>query len=344
MTPVRWIAEVGWLGVSCFFILSGFVLMWGYDPATPASRFLLRRLFRIYPMHLLGLAVALLFFATSGHPRAGYIGTPAGFLANVFLVHGWIPWHPEIRQAWNGVSWTLSCEFLFYLLAPFTFALMLKARSPVLLLAGLAAGWLVLLLLALVSKDREWFAALDILFYHPAPRFFEFALGACGALLLRSGYAFRATGLSVALIVIPVALYCLLVPDANDGQSSAVLNELAVPGFFLLIVSLAQMDADGQASWMHNPRLVFLGEASYALYMTHALVLFAFSLMCSRLGLLSQSSGVLGDLGTAAFAAVAIEVSVVAHRDFEAPAREYLSRRFAARMRAPGAARAASAR
>ena len=63
LTPVRWIAEVGWLGVSCFFILSGFVLMWGYDPATPASRFLLRRLFRIYPMHLLGLAVALLFFA-----------------------------------------------------------------------------------------------------------------------------------------------------------------------------------------------------------------------------------------------------------------------------------------
>ena len=42
----------GWLGVTFFFVLSGFVLMWAFDPQITAAQFLIRRLTRVYPLHL----------------------------------------------------------------------------------------------------------------------------------------------------------------------------------------------------------------------------------------------------------------------------------------------------
>ena len=53
------IARVGWLGVSYFFILSGFVLMWGFDPALPKSSFIWKRFVRIYPLHFVCLIASL---------------------------------------------------------------------------------------------------------------------------------------------------------------------------------------------------------------------------------------------------------------------------------------------
>ena len=47
-----YIGQVGWLGVSFFFILSGFVLMWSYKPSLSFRDFIIRRLIRIWPLHL----------------------------------------------------------------------------------------------------------------------------------------------------------------------------------------------------------------------------------------------------------------------------------------------------
>src|SRR5688572_29665698 len=73
--PVRWIGEVGWLGVSFFFILSGFVLMWSYDGRTPYRHYVMRRLVRIYPLHVLCFCVSFAVFIWTDIALAGYAGS-----------------------------------------------------------------------------------------------------------------------------------------------------------------------------------------------------------------------------------------------------------------------------
>ena len=50
--------DIGYSGVSFFFILSGFVLAWSTTPGLSPWTFYRRRLARIYPIYLVMLAVA----------------------------------------------------------------------------------------------------------------------------------------------------------------------------------------------------------------------------------------------------------------------------------------------
>jgi peptidoglycan/LPS O-acetylase OafA/YrhL len=179
---IKAIAAVGWIGVSFFFILSGFVLRWTFDPKMSWGRFVSRRVSRIYPLHWLGLILSVAGFYYFGEAIGGYRGGRLATIANVLLVQDWIPGHPEIRQSWNGVSWTLSAEMFFYLLAPLIFA----ASAPeslarrTWLIAGL---WTALLIVSITTViDGEAMKPLgDFLLAHPLPRLLEFVAGSIGA-------------------------------------------------------------------------------------------------------------------------------------------------------------------
>ncbi len=56
--------EAGKTGVTLFFILSGFVLAWGHKPRQSAGSFWWHRVARIYPLHLVGVGLALIAAAT----------------------------------------------------------------------------------------------------------------------------------------------------------------------------------------------------------------------------------------------------------------------------------------
>ena len=136
MTPTTagldWaILNHGWIGVDIFFALSGFVLSYVYDAElkdrTYSHRaFIIRRLARIYPMHIFTLGVVLLMALASMvvgadlavqsnlQPQDGY--NPAVTLvAQVFLVHAW---GIDTVGHFNAPSWSISVEWFAYLLFP----------------------------------------------------------------------------------------------------------------------------------------------------------------------------------------------------------------------------------
>jgi len=138
-----------YLWVDFFFVLSGFVIAHGYEGRivglASARSFLVRRLARVYPLHLfvLALYVALELSrlvvggshaAAGDHPPFSGWTSLGGLAANLFLVHGL---GLTDYLTWNAPSWSISCEFWTYALFALL-ALLVPMRS--LLGCGLLAA------------------------------------------------------------------------------------------------------------------------------------------------------------------------------------------------------------
>jgi len=111
----------GYLGVSFFFILSGFILALNYKNKLLSNNisfkeFWIARIARIYPMHLITLIIVLPLYLCDFW--ANSILWIAKFLSNCFLVQSFIP-AKFFYFSFNGPSWSISDEMFFYLLFPF---------------------------------------------------------------------------------------------------------------------------------------------------------------------------------------------------------------------------------
>jgi peptidoglycan/LPS O-acetylase OafA/YrhL len=139
------LASVGYVGVSFFFVLSGFILVYTYAGRTLSLKdFWRARFARIYPAYAFSLLftapwffIAVLkfdipFFAW---PKA-HLKLAAGLV--VTLLQAWVP---PAALTWNPVAWSLSVEAFFYLLFPFLLLLLIRRSLPQLLLIA-AAAWL----------------------------------------------------------------------------------------------------------------------------------------------------------------------------------------------------------
>lgn len=269
LTPI---ASFGWLGVSFFFILSGFVLTWSFSERRSYTEFMTHRVARIFPVHLLCLAIVLTLFFVFRKPFAGYIGTPFGTVLQVFLVHDFVPGHPEIRQAWDGVAWSLSAEFFFYLFAPFIIRRLLQMKNAALINFALAL-YLVHLLLGIFANKMGFVRLFDFMQYHPIAYMPLFIYGIVGAILMKRGVRIHVNHFVKALLFLPVAIYCFRLSD----RDAMAMIALTVPAFLAFILDQARRDASGENSILQHSALTKVGEISFSLYMVHAIVLSIFA-------------------------------------------------------------------
>ena len=138
-------AAVGFYGVNVFFVLSGF-LIYGSLIARPVTvtRYLRRRVRRIYPTFLVVLAVYLVLSVVvperSKLPVHG--STLPYVLSNALLLPGVFPIRPIVT-----VSWSLSFEVCFYaLILAVVVGLRLRVWSPrlrVVFWSGMLLAWSV---------------------------------------------------------------------------------------------------------------------------------------------------------------------------------------------------------
>ncbi len=115
-SPLKELVGSGYVGVSIFFILSGFILCYSYLPReVEPTIFWLARFARIWPVYACGLLVTLpIFYETTvarNPSTALTIGIPV-----VLLAQSWIP-HSVL--GWNSPGWSLSAEAAFYAIFPF---------------------------------------------------------------------------------------------------------------------------------------------------------------------------------------------------------------------------------
>jgi peptidoglycan/LPS O-acetylase OafA/YrhL len=260
----------GFLGVSLFFILSGFIIFYQYgdDLRSGAAlrRYALARFARIYPVYLLALLISLpmAFAAADGltMPAAGAV---------LALVQSWTPPTSGFGYSWLTQAWTLSVEAFFYLTAPLLF-LALKDVSPRLTNALLVAlGFLICLLAVPVIHPAADYLAFDWMRRVPIPffRLIEFSFGACLCKAFVADYAWvrkvTSTWPTVANLAAIVGIVCL---TRNPHWTSFAM---ALCG--LLLVQLTN-SATPVSRLLGSPLLLLLGGASYSVYILQGPVRF----------------------------------------------------------------------
>ncbi|MEV6527815.1 acyltransferase [Longispora sp. NPDC051575] len=297
-------SHAGALGVSFFFALSGFVLAYSARHGDTRRAFWRRRWAKIYPLHVVtALLAAALLLTTAGTV------TPWQVLANVTLTQAWIP-DPAIYTSLNPVSWSLSCEALFYLCFPFLLPA-LRHMSTIWLRSLILALPVVVLAInvALIGADHEvakWTAYLL-----PAARLVGFTLGVVVAVLVTRG-EWRGPGLGWSLILLAVVYAA-----AAETPYPVHLHALTLGPVVLVIAAAATADRSGVRTLWSRPALVYMGEVSFAFYMIHYLVL----LVADQLGMIASPVGPLRAVAvTAVVFATSLAGAVALHHGVENPA------------------------
>lgn len=291
--PPDWLIRLGAAGVDVFFVISGFIMVFvnfapGRDCSTPGL-FLLKRAVRIYPFYwcccLLMLGLKLVGFYRS-------VNTGSAFVLNSLLL---LPLH---KTYLIGVAWTLVYELYFYLL----FALTLPLRSVKLSVLGTAA--LILVVYALAP-----FAPLESLrIFLGSPIVFEFCFGMLlGWYVTRREAAPHATSaLVVGMGALIVATLLIPAPNTNGLVGMQRVLGWGLPA--VLCVWSAVHWAPAASRLTRSAILV--GDASYAIYLTHVFVMVVYAkLLRSSPALASASQWPLTSLGLL----VALLLGVTAH-------------------------------
>lgn len=266
----------GYVGVTFFFVLSGFVLMWSAAPAVRVSTFYWRRFARIFPTHVVALLVALPVFYSLGPIAEGSWIKPVdigAILLSLVLLQGWSR-DPAVFFAGNPPSWSLSYEAFFYAVFPFAAKLITPTRKRGALI--FAAG-----VVAVLFLYRALAFAFPVLAELPSPivHLTEFVLGMALAWAMRCGWRARipvvvGIGSFIAAIVV-IALAARYASTSPVGiAASGFTNELVTVACALAIVSVASHSLRGGRSLLALRPIVRLGEWSFAFYLVHATLIY----------------------------------------------------------------------
>ncbi|MGK8490404.1 acyltransferase family protein [Nocardia asiatica] len=264
------VGKAGFLGVSFFFILSGFVLTWSWKPGQSKLQFIRRRMVKIFPNHLTLWVASMVLFAAA-------ITSWKAWLPNIFLIHAWFPQN-YINAGVNTPSWTLSCELLFYVLFPFLIPAVLRIDVKYLWYgaAAMVAGMCVIVLLTVFvvpSSEKSELTPIPVLqlwfgYLFPPSRLFEFFLGVFVARIVMEGRWIRIP-LWAAVAGVGVGYLVAMYTPFYIGFVLATAVPLA-----LLIGSAAKSDLDESSRFLSSRLAVWLGEISFAFYICQGVTVF----------------------------------------------------------------------
>ncbi|WP_284507745.1 acyltransferase [Caballeronia sp. GACF4] len=281
-------------GVSFFFVLSGFILAYNYPHVeNELRRFYRARFARLWPLHI----VAILLLPLIAHTwNTADLSSPRAFcvfVANLFLVQSWIPFR-NVYLTLNGVAWSISTEAFFYLAFPLA---VLGLRRSYALVLGVAAVvtlffiWMVVHFQIPISETDTGINSMGLLYVNPLARLFEFVLGmtACAAYkrISEKQRAISTEGATidefVMLAVIAISMHItprLPWVQVLPGNWAAAFQYYSVKSGSAIVFAAAivvfALGRGAVSRALTSRALVFLGEASFSLYLTHTTVLLWF--------------------------------------------------------------------
>jgi len=277
----------GDLGVSAFFVLSGFLISWlllqeiSHTGGISFRQFYARRALRIVPAYYAFLVLIYVQEHLRGYEWDPWL-TVSGFsyLVNYYNgMHG----HPNTAIAH---AWSLSVEQQFYVLWPILLNLLMRKGSIV-------AAWILAGIIVCVVGIRSIMYlgfAVDHAYLYNAfeTRFDSIAIGCLVAIVATWRRVVMLAGVlsksSLAPVITLLLLCCSRVwgPAGYHYSIGFTIDSTLLAVFMVQLLILSRQPA---WHWLDHPVMVYLGKISYSLYLYHLLALgIAFRLVPHPLG------------------------------------------------------------
>jgi len=217
------------------------------------------------------------------------------------------------KLSWNYPAWSISIEFVAYLLFPFALPAIWRAPER----AKVAIGGLLfalLFILALATKDdfNQWDGPLTLLRCLP-----EFILGT----LLYCAYRAAPVGL---FLQSDAAAFFILVTVVLGLHFNA--PDLLIIGLFGALVLTAVLNGGSFSKCANVAPLVWLGNISYSLYLIHGFLQFLVGKLLGRFGVQDHAElPSTASLGlTIAMVAICLIAAHLSYNYVEVGCRQYL--------------------
>lgn len=259
---------MGMFGVYLFFVLSGFLMTLIIKNGVTVKNFLIKRIFRIYP--LFWVCIAIYLFYQGNYPADLW----KSLLAHALMLHNDVN-----AYIINNVLWTLGTEFQFYLL--------MACLIPDLKNYGDKAWWsLAFILILICFISRLW------MFYH-YPLDYDrmkhsvrlsntMALFGAGILVYQIRQIYREVieryFLFFLAMCIPVLYASFLFAKAHVEDfwhcfASSVGSVFYFAVCFAYLVLIFSCVPKKYYIWIDRLHLTFWGTISYAFYLFHLLII-----------------------------------------------------------------------
>jgi len=276
--PFAHFMSAGYTGVSFFFMLSGFILLYTHgveyaEGRAPAVKFWVARFARVYPLYALSLIWAGYLGREYFHPHIHILAYVSDFL----MMQSW-----SIRMApyFSVVAWSLSAEAFFYFVFPFL-APRLRPRTQRTAILLFFACWFLALLPAVATLVIDHAGAWS---EYPAAgtgsHNFVYAMRRYPIVLL--GQFLSGVALGWIYLQRPISrAFAQFAVYAGFAGAIAVLyfsqrfpfimlhDGLLIPFYALIVLGLCRPNV--LTNLFSLKGFVILGEASYAFYLFHFL-------------------------------------------------------------------------
>lgn len=267
----------GFVGVSFFFVLSGFIIAYNYqekllEQTTTKRTFWVARIARIYPLHLL----TLLIVACIG----GYVQYSDAadwlkhFFASTFLLQPFFP-SADYFFSFNSPSWSLGCEQLFY----FCFPIIIPFLKNTKMLAGTLIVCLLVMLIGMYFTPEEQIKAYW--YVNPITRLPDFLVGVLlyqfYRYLSRKKISYSIGTMWEAGTLILFLLFYLCAAYIPKVYRYSCYYWLPVS----LLILVFALQKGGISRILSNRFLIIGGEISYSFYLIHLFIILTYSKMAA---------------------------------------------------------------
>jgi len=290
--------SIGRWGVLIFFVHTSLVLMLSLErqhnrfPGQPAwLPFLIRRIFRIYPLSMCIVAVVVLLRIPVADIVAGrLVSEPwhwSGFLSNLFLVQN-LTNTPDVLIP----LWSLPYEMQMYLFLPALYLFVRNARS----IAPLAALWMASYIAAIPATHLDQRGMPNLVEFVPL-----FLSGVIAYALIKSA-RFRLPSWIWPIAIATITYFYLLQPNSCRGCACSLMLGVALPHF------------QEVSSHVVRTTCRVIARYSYGIYLTHILGIWLAFQVCAHLPLAIR---------VVVFLTSVSSFSVIVYHAIEAPMIQY---------------------
>lgn len=304
---MAYIANFAGMGMTLFFVLSGFVIHYHYHHLSKSGKigifqFLWLRFSRLYPLYIAVIAIDVLTGSKAAGLIAGKAETWTAFLAHVFMIQTWyydvIGPHNLLYQFGLAaqVAWSISTEMFFYIAyIPLSFLLVRVTRSQ-------RSAWIFALATCTIYYTAFYYLSHQLLwlnawaveaygpiadlegshqdsfirwltYFSPYVRIIEFVLGAIAASMFlltreRTTPCFGTLRM-LAVGVLVIGLHTLIYSPYWAYAYGLMVSSILYAPLIAVLVYMAAAYRNRIGGFLSSSAIVRLGEASYSIYLLH---------------------------------------------------------------------------